>query len=136
MIYLWNVETGKTEWQVLWVNKEEMITLSPAGHLLHGDRDLMKRSLWYLVEKPNGAIEILTYSEFQKRYAAAFISLYVNRGIGVAGPAIRIGCRREITTVELLSATASSEILLQDVDQTGAAEADLLVGPQRSAVGG
>jgi len=28
-------------------------------------------------------------------------TLYVNRGIGVAGPAIRIGCTREITTIEL-----------------------------------
>ncbi len=28
-------------------------------------------------------------------------TLYVNRGLGVAGPAIRLGCTREITTIEL-----------------------------------
>jgi len=28
--------------------------------------------------------------------------MYVNRGIGVAGPAVRFNCRREMATVELL----------------------------------
>jgi predicted MPP superfamily phosphohydrolase len=27
--------------------------------------------------------------------------LYVNRGLGVAGPAIRVNCHREIATIEL-----------------------------------
>jgi len=27
--------------------------------------------------------------------------LYVNRGVGMAGPAIRINCAREIATIEL-----------------------------------
>jgi predicted MPP superfamily phosphohydrolase len=34
-------------------------------------------------------------------YRRGGTTLYVNRGIGVAGPAIRIGCTREITTIEL-----------------------------------
>jgi predicted MPP superfamily phosphohydrolase len=30
--------------------------------------------------------------------------LYVNRGVGVAGPALRISCPREIATIELVCA--------------------------------
>ncbi len=29
-------------------------------------------------------------------------TLYVNRGVGVAGPAVRFNCAREIATVELV----------------------------------
>jgi predicted MPP superfamily phosphohydrolase len=36
-------------------------------------------------------------------YGEADSLLYVNRGVGVAGPAVRVNCTREITTLELLS---------------------------------
>ena len=36
--------------------------------------------------------------------------LYVNRGAGVAGPALRVNCPREITTIELVRNAASSAI--------------------------
>jgi predicted MPP superfamily phosphohydrolase len=35
-------------------------------------------------------------------YAGSGSILYVNRGIGVAGPAIRVNCAREIATLELV----------------------------------
>ncbi len=59
-------------------------------------------------------------------------ALYVNRGIGVGGPALRINCAREIATLEL----APSEALLEHVDESVAPKAHLLVGAQRGAVGG
>ena len=59
--------------------------------------------------------------------------LYVNRGIGVAGPAIRFNCPREIATLEL---SPASQWALQDVDGAVQVEADLLVRPHGGPVAG
>ena len=62
--------TGKTEWLVLGLDKDKRtVTLSAAGQALYGDRALLESALLYLVEKPNGAMEIVTFADFQHRYA-------------------------------------------------------------------
>jgi predicted MPP superfamily phosphohydrolase len=52
-------------------------------------------------------------------------TLYVNRGLGVGGPAMRFHCSREIATIELCAVTLDS--LLEHVDQAEAPEPHLLV---------
>lgn len=59
-------------------------------------------------------------------YRRGATTLYVNRGLGVGGPAMRFHCSREIATIEL-AACAASEALLEHVDQAEAPEAHLLV---------
>ena len=39
---------------------------------------------------------------YQRLFAEHGSFLYVNRGVGVAGPAIRLNCAREIATIELV----------------------------------
>jgi len=62
-------------------------------------------------------------------YRRGACTLYVNRGLGVGGPAMRFHCSREIASIELaaVQASAALEALLEDVDQAEAAEAHLLV---------
>lgn len=60
-------------------------------------------------------------------YRRGSSTLYVNRGLGVGGPAMRFHCSREIATIEITAAAAGLEALLEDVDQAEAAEAHLLV---------
>jgi predicted MPP superfamily phosphohydrolase len=53
---------------------------------------------------PTGAVNLARVMTGYTRglYQLAGSTLYVNRGIGVAGPAMRFNCRREIATIELL----------------------------------
>ncbi len=52
---------------------------------------------------PTGAVNLARVMTGYTRglYQLAGSTLYVNRGIGVAGPAMRFNCRREIATIEL-----------------------------------
>ena len=68
------------------------------------------------------------------RYQLESSTLYVTRGVGVGGPALRVNCSREITTLELNWLRPESEVLLEHVHQSVAAEAGLLVGAHRRAV--
>ena len=47
--------------------------------------------------------QILRRTEFdnEQLYQLGRSVMYVNRGIGVAGPAVRFNCRREMAMVEL-----------------------------------
>jgi predicted MPP superfamily phosphohydrolase len=58
-------------------------------------------------------------------YRQGATHLYVNRGLGVGGPTLRLNCSREIAVVEL--AAGESERLFEHVDQAEAAEPHLLV---------
>jgi WD40 repeat protein len=62
---VWNIETGKTEWQALQLETDSAVTLSSSGQPLHGDRELLESAMWYLVEKPDGTVESLSFSEFR-----------------------------------------------------------------------
>ncbi len=66
-VHVWNVESGRTDWSALYLHDDIMITLTSAGQLISRDPDAAEKGLRYLVEKPNGAMEVLKYSEFLKR---------------------------------------------------------------------
>jgi hypothetical protein len=44
-----------------------MITLSSAGQLIDGDPAAIEIGLRYMVERPNGSMEIIPHSEFVRR---------------------------------------------------------------------
>lgn len=72
---VWNVETGKTEWLALSLDRGDPIVLSPSGQVLHGDRKLLEAFTLYLVEKPDGTTELHPFGEFQKRFAKELIQI-------------------------------------------------------------
>ncbi|MGD9857586.1 MAG: protein kinase, partial [Planctomycetaceae bacterium] len=63
-IRLWNSETGQCEWVTAVLPGHEAITLSANGCLLFGDPSVLERECTYIVEQPNGRIEIMTPSRF------------------------------------------------------------------------
>jgi len=63
---LWDVETGEPQWSALLLNGGQSVTFGPTGQILYGDPDVIEKELVYLVQKPNGPIELLKPSEFQK----------------------------------------------------------------------
>ncbi|MEX2285782.1 MAG: WD40 repeat domain-containing protein [Planctomycetaceae bacterium] len=69
-VHVWNVETSSTEWIGLYLQDDAMITLSAAGQLIDGDPDAVETGLRYLLERPDGSMEIVRYDEFMRRVAA------------------------------------------------------------------
>jgi WD40 repeat protein len=64
---MWNVETGTTEWTAICLKENRHVTFSPTGEILHGHPKVIEEELVYLVEPPDGPIELLKPSEFKKR---------------------------------------------------------------------
>jgi hypothetical protein len=65
-IQRWNATTGEPDWLAVCLTEDESVTVSAAGQILFGDPQTLERELVYLVERDNGRIESLKYSEFQK----------------------------------------------------------------------
>ena len=76
---VWDIATGRTEWQVLCLNEKTTVTLDSVGFPIQGDADVLESSLLYIVEGRNGAAEVMTMSEFASRYGAHFLSGLVQR---------------------------------------------------------
>jgi len=66
-IHTWNVESGMQNWSAFYLQDDTMVTLSSAGQILAGEEKAVETGLRCLVEKPNGAMEVLKYSEFLDR---------------------------------------------------------------------
>jgi WD40 repeat protein len=76
---IWNVETLRTEWQVLLLDSEAPVTLSASGQPWHGDRSTLESGVSYLVERRDGATEIKSFGDFRRRHAEPFVALYAER---------------------------------------------------------
>ena len=70
-IVVHDADTHEPQWVALALDNGKSVTFSAAGEVLHGDPEVVEEELVYLIEKPNGAIELLTPAEFAKRTAAA-----------------------------------------------------------------
>jgi len=78
-IRVWNLETQRTEWIGLLLSDGTASCFDASGTILHGDREVLSRDLLYVREQHSGSIEILTFSEFRKRYGTKLLSDLVNR---------------------------------------------------------
>lgn len=66
-LVLWNVDAGEPAWAGLQLKDGKTVTFGGAGRILHGDPEVIERELVYLVEKPDGMLEVLRPSEFSTR---------------------------------------------------------------------
>jgi WD40 repeat protein len=70
-IKLWDFETGEPLWTTsLLPGSQNAVTFSPSGEILHGDPEVIEKELRYLIEQPDGSMEMLKPSEFQELVAA------------------------------------------------------------------
>jgi WD40 repeat protein/serine/threonine protein kinase len=77
---VWDVATAKSEWQAVRLDgAESVVTLGPAGQVLHGDLDAMESSLMYVLEQRDGSMEILSFSQFRKRFAKDLVTACAKR---------------------------------------------------------
>ena len=67
MIRVWNVETGTVERSAIRLRGGKSVVFSAAGDILYGHPKVIEEELIYLVEPPDGPIELLKPSEFKKR---------------------------------------------------------------------
>jgi WD40 repeat protein/serine/threonine protein kinase len=63
--------TYDPQWVVLPLSQGKSITFSAAGHILHGDPELVESELIYLIEQDDGSIELVEPTEFLKRIEQA-----------------------------------------------------------------
>jgi WD40 repeat protein/serine/threonine protein kinase len=63
----WNAETYDPLWVAVPLRDDRSVTFSAAGELRHGDPVAVNREFIYLVEQPDGRLELLTHAEFQER---------------------------------------------------------------------
>jgi hypothetical protein len=68
-VVAWDTETREPLWAAVLVGDGKSVTFSADGKVLHGDPEIIERELVCLIEKPDGSMEILKPSEFQKRVA-------------------------------------------------------------------
>lgn len=66
-VRLWNAETRTLEWILVVLPDRGMIKFSGDGRLRSGDAEIFEREFAYIVEKPTGAVEIVSPSEFERR---------------------------------------------------------------------
>lgn len=64
-IRLWNADTQEMEWMLVVLANNQSLKFKPNGRILDGDPAVLEREFYYIVEQPNGAIEVLKPSEFQ-----------------------------------------------------------------------
>ena len=76
---VWDVASGKTEWQALRLDNETTVTVSPLGFPVQGDPDVLDASLLYGLEQRDGTLDLLTPSEFRKQYGTKLLPSLVNR---------------------------------------------------------
>jgi len=69
-IRVWDVAAGDTQWITLLLPGDRAVTFTPAGELLRRDPEAEK-DLVYVVEKRDGALELLTPGEFHDQVGAA-----------------------------------------------------------------
>jgi WD40 repeat protein len=60
---VWNIESGRTEWQAVLLESDVATVLTPSGQPFNSDTDQLNSSLFYLVEKPDGATEIHAFEK-------------------------------------------------------------------------
>ena len=70
-IVVHDADTYQPQWVALALDNGRSVIFSAAGQILHGDPEVMEKDLVYLIEKPTGAMELLTPSEFAERTGAA-----------------------------------------------------------------
>ncbi len=75
-ITCWDASIMEPYWQGVILPGKKAVTLTAAGQILHGDRELVEQSLVYYVENEDGTIELLKPSEFEKRIGE---SIFVSR---------------------------------------------------------
>ncbi len=68
---VWDVDPGRLAWMAMYVDQTRIVTLSAAGEVLDGEAAAVEETLRYLLERPDGSMEILTYSELLKRVEQA-----------------------------------------------------------------
>jgi len=67
IIGVWDVDTGEADWCALVLKESKYITFSGAGQILHGDPEVVKNELAYMVQRTeDGPLELLTPAEFQE----------------------------------------------------------------------
>ncbi len=72
---MWNVATGKCQWLAIpFKARAESLVFSSSGQIIDGDREVVEAELRYLVEKPNGAMEMVNFTDFQERYANLLVA--------------------------------------------------------------
>jgi len=67
----WDADTAEPEWVMLYSQDGNSVKFDAGGEILQGEPEIIEKELVYLIEKPNGVIEILKPSEFQQRAADA-----------------------------------------------------------------
>jgi len=63
---IWNAETGRCEALVLTLTDGTTATFSATGELLDGRPASVEKDIRCLIERPNGTVELLSWSQFQK----------------------------------------------------------------------
>jgi len=66
-----DAELGEAEWGVLLARPGQPVTFRASGEFIDADPEIVESDLVYVVERDDGAMEILKPSEFQARIAAA-----------------------------------------------------------------
>jgi WD40 repeat protein len=66
-VRLWDTETHRPLWVLVILGDKQSVKFSPEGHMLAGDTSVFSREFRYILEQPNGAMEIVTPQEFQTR---------------------------------------------------------------------
>jgi hypothetical protein len=66
-LQFFNARTFAPETSTVFLSGDQSATFGPGGELLKGDPDAIERELVYMVEQPDGRIELLAPSAFHKR---------------------------------------------------------------------
>ena len=78
---IWNIETGDTEWMLVRLDRDPTVTLSPQGVIRYPESDKPLEKFWYLLERRDGSVDILSSTEFYERHAVAHETFARLRGI-------------------------------------------------------
>lgn len=74
-IISWDADVMEPYWRALLLPEDQSVTITAAGQIMHGDREVVDEHLIYYVENDEGRIEMLTPTEFEKRIGQ---SLYIS----------------------------------------------------------
>jgi len=79
-IIVWDAKTLEPRWSTILLPNDQSVTFSASGEVLKGDPKVIEKELVYLVEKPDGALEVLTPSGFQQRVRSAGAAVNTSSG--------------------------------------------------------
>jgi WD40 repeat protein len=66
-LQIWNAQTAAPETSTVFLTGDQSATFGPGGELLQGDPEAVERELVYMIEQPDGRIELFTPSQFHQR---------------------------------------------------------------------